>query len=254
MNRRRKIYVFLNGDFNPPAGFPASPERDSLVVATDGGIRHVLALGWKPDVVLGDFDSAPPELAAELERAGTARVLRYPEKKDKTDYELALETALGELEPEGTIEVLGAFGGRLDMTLANLLLPGAESLLRAGRDLSPTFLYRDGETRVYVITGPKRLELPPDLPPDSLASLVPLSAEVTGATLGGNFLYPLREGTLLFGNTLGVSNAVPSNPVGASAKTGPLSVSIGKGTLAVFLAPNPDPDGENDGENGGKSP
>ncbi|MEZ4581030.1 MAG: hypothetical protein R3A10_05170 [Caldilineaceae bacterium] len=45
---------------------------------------------------------------------------RHPTGKDQTDLELALERAIRDGAPD--ILLLGALGGRLDQTLANLLI------------------------------------------------------------------------------------------------------------------------------------
>src|SRR3712207_2158358 len=66
------------------------PIRDAeLRVAADGGARHFLQLGMLPHVAIGDFDSLPAPMLAELESRGVT-ILRHPIHKDETDLELAL--------------------------------------------------------------------------------------------------------------------------------------------------------------------
>ncbi|MDR2611703.1 MAG: thiamine diphosphokinase [Deltaproteobacteria bacterium] len=219
-----RIYIFLNGVFCPPRSFPGGTGPDELVIATDGGIAHVEAVGWKPDVLLGDFDSAPPDLLEIYRRDRAVTVFTFPREKDKTDFELALDYALEYLEPRGVIEILGAFGGRWDMTFSNLFLPAASAAADAAGK-RPRFLFRDGMTLVYVLSGPDRLTLPCDTA-GSTVSLVPLSPKVRGVTLKGGFKYPLKNGNLTFGITLGMSNEF-------YGRGGLLSVR--RGTLAVFI-------------------
>ena len=76
-------------------------------------------MGLRPDVIVGDLDSADPEQVAETEATGTL-VVRHPEDKDATDWELALRhVAAAGYE---RVIVLGGAGGRLDHLLANALV------------------------------------------------------------------------------------------------------------------------------------
>jgi thiamine pyrophosphokinase len=219
------IYIFLNGSLALPPGFPANPEKGALTIATDGGLCHTHALGWTPNVILGDFDSAPPELI-EKYKDGSIEFITYPKEKDKTDFQLALELALERLEPNGLIDILGAFGGRWDMTFSNLLAPVALASAEV-KAKSPLFQFRDGNTLIYILMGPQLLEISPTRAFNYL-SLIPLSPVAHGVTLHGDFQYPLENGSLLFGDTLGLSNKLKGNSG---------VVSLKKGFLAVFLRP-----------------
>ncbi len=91
-----------------------SPVPDILydcVIACDCGYLHAQHAGIFPDLIVGDFDSAPvPD--------GSIPTERYPSKKDDTDTMLAIKKALS----EGCAEIIVAcaFGGRLDHTYANM--------------------------------------------------------------------------------------------------------------------------------------
>src|SRR5690625_998268 len=63
-------------------------QRADLLVAVDAGLSHLLAAGLRPDLLVGDLDSASPEDLAEV--AGTPRLV-YPADKSRTDLELALD-------------------------------------------------------------------------------------------------------------------------------------------------------------------
>ena len=91
-----------------------------LVVAADGGALKSAALGYPPQVVVGDADSLPAGSVERLRGEG-AEVILHPPAKDQSDTELALLQALDRGATD--ILVVGAFGGgRLEHTLANLLL------------------------------------------------------------------------------------------------------------------------------------
>lgn len=90
-----------------PEGLPGP----DYVIACDRGWLHARRLGLVPDLIVGDFDSAPePETDTPVARA--------PMEKDDTDTMLAARRAL-ELGYRDIL-ICCAFGGRLDHTLANL--------------------------------------------------------------------------------------------------------------------------------------
>ena len=62
--------------------FP-SPDADDLVIAADAGYLNLQKTDIKPDVIIGDFDSAKkPEADAQVEA--------FPVLKDDTDTMLAI--------------------------------------------------------------------------------------------------------------------------------------------------------------------
>ncbi|WP_417589636.1 thiamine diphosphokinase [Pararhodobacter oceanensis] len=79
------------------------------LVAADGGGDLALALGYTPDLVIGDFDSLTDAGRATL---GEARLLEVPQQ-DNTDFDKALEAI-----DAPVILAVGFSGGRLDHTLA----------------------------------------------------------------------------------------------------------------------------------------
>ena len=81
------------------------------VIACDRGYLHARKKGIRPDLIIGDFDSAPvPEDDIPFEI--------HPVRKDDTDTMLAVRKALALGFREMTIAC--AFGGRLDHTYANI--------------------------------------------------------------------------------------------------------------------------------------
>jgi len=94
------------------------------VVAADGAAEWCVAHGRRPDVAVGDFDSALPGAAERLVSAGV-EVLTYPREKDETDLEIALDVALQ--RSTQPVVITAAFTERIDHTLAALGV-----LMRAG--------------------------------------------------------------------------------------------------------------------------
>jgi thiamine pyrophosphokinase len=203
--------VFANGDLNdgPAVRAVLNAPTPRRLIAVDGGLRHVLALGLSPDLVIGDMDSAEP---ADLSRVPEAAIKRFSPHKDETDLELALIAAAE--QGCDTIRVLAAVGDRLDQTISNiylLALPalwGRDARLVSGAQTS--WIVHPGTTTVSGAAG------------DTL-SLIPLTGEVTAVATQG-LEYPLRREDLYFGPARGVSNVL----------TGPTAeVSFSKGILLV---------------------
>ena len=96
-------------------------ERFDRVIAADSGLAGCDRLGIIPTDILGDFDSLKdPGL---LERYGSMTrgpVRHYPERKDFTDTDLAMQ--LAQVYHPDELVLIGGSGTRLDHTLANLNL------------------------------------------------------------------------------------------------------------------------------------
>jgi thiamine pyrophosphokinase len=181
----------------PPLGLaPASGER---VIAADLGAKHAMDWGWPVDLLVGDLDSLPAELARQLETRGTPAE-RAPAAKDETDTELALRRAL-DLAPDQII-LCGATGGRTDHLLANLLLLAHRSL--AGADIR---VVDGGETVRLLHAADEEAWLSIEGQAGDLVSLLPLGQDAVGVTTR-EMLYPLHAETLHLGEARGVSNVM----------------------------------------------
>ncbi len=166
-----------------------------LVIAADGGYRHAAALALKVDVVIGDLDSLDRVTRSALEASGTHLEIT-PAEKDETDLELALLYAVR--QGADPIAVLGALGGRLDMTLSNMLLLTHPALGTVRVELwngtQTAWLIRPPGGEVYGAVG------------DTL-SLVPLGGDAQGVTTQG-LKYALHDEPLAFGPARGISNVL----------------------------------------------
>jgi hypothetical protein len=100
------VAVVAGGELEAPClGRLASFEK---VIAVDGGLRHFK--GVYPWVIVGDFDSATKE---DLDRFAEVERVRYPQEKDQSDTDLALEYAFR--HGASRVELFGALGGPLSM-------------------------------------------------------------------------------------------------------------------------------------------
>lgn len=206
-----RAVVFVNGEVQDYTALARWLRPGDHLIGADGGTRHMLALGLMPDAVVGDLDSLEPETVAKLIAQGVD-VERYPVAKDQTDLELAIERGLRAGASE--ILLLGALGGRLDQTLANLLI-------LAQRNWPVPLRLAEGSQLAQVLRSGETLML--HAAPGSTVSAIPLSAVVTGITYTG-LEYPLQDATLTIGSTRGVSNVVASSPA---------TITIDEGVLLV---------------------
>lgn len=185
-----------------------------MVICADGGLRAARRIRVRPDVAIGDFDSAAPALVKWARSAG-AVMIPHPVEKDKTDAELALDYAIKRGARE--IDFFGALGGRLDHLLANVeLMIAAEPRAR--------LRIVDGKTEAFLVRGRTAL----DARRGDLVSLLSLSRRSSGITTKG-LKYPLRNATLRAGSTLGISNEIVSLPA---------SVTVGAGRLLLVVTRN----------------
>ena len=195
-----KCIIFGAAEFD---GLHLPIEKDDLLIAADGGLRHFEKIDRAPDVILGDFDSLGyiPD---------GARV--FPVEKDDTDVMLAVRHGLA----AGCREFFiygGMDGKRLDHTLANLqalvflkdhnargFLLGHHQIATAIRSESLIFENAKGILSVFAIGEPAE-----------------------GVTLRG-VQYQLENGMLTADFPLGVSNHFTENISRITVKHGTLLV------------------------------
>ena len=206
-----RAVVFVNGDIADYAAVPRWLRKDDYLIAADGGARHMEILGLSPAVIVGDLDSIDPALLSRLQKEG-ADVEQHPAAKDATDLELAIARAVRDGATE--ILLLGAFGGRLDQTIANLLT-------MAHNSWTVPLTIAEGDQLARVLRGRQSVTL--SGPTGGYVSAVALSEEVSGVTYRG-LEYPLENATLRLGSTRGVSNTLASSPAQISIESGILLV------------------------------
>lgn len=106
-----------NGKIESQAAILSLLKRHTHIIAADGGLNHLHALSLTPELIIGDFDSADPKILAQYAHIPQHR---YPENKDASDLELAIDAAFERGATEVTL--YGALNGRTDHLLGNLLL------------------------------------------------------------------------------------------------------------------------------------
>ena len=206
----QKIIIFANGDLPKLDRARVLLHPDDFIICADGGTRHALALNVKPNLVIGDMDSAEKSQLDRLKADGVSIEL-FPRDKNETDLELAINAAI-ELVP-GQIVIVAALGGRIDQTLANisLLTDGRLSTLDVRLDdgVEEIFFCRD-QVQVYGSGG-------------DIVSLLPWGTAVHGVQTQG-LKWPLNKETLYPDKTRGISNEMMGESASVKISTGELLV------------------------------
>lgn len=103
-------YIVGAGDF--VGGDLFCPAPDDYIIAADGGLKALLPMGRKPDLLLGDFDSLGEGIPDGFEMES------FPPEKNYTDMMLAAEKGME--RGYRTFYLFGGTGGRMDHTIANI--------------------------------------------------------------------------------------------------------------------------------------
>jgi len=205
-----RIVIFANGSLPDMERARSLLRPDDTILCADGGTRHALALGLRPDLIVGDMDSLEKSEWHKLESAGIPIEL-FPHDKDETDLELALNRAL-QLGPDSVV-IAGALGLRLDHTLANLGLlsdPRLAALDARFDDGVEEALFCRTQVQVEGVRG-------------DIVSLIPWRGPALHVQTEG-LQWPLRGETLYPDKTRGISNLM----LGPSVRIG-----LGSGLLLV---------------------
>lgn len=203
------ILLFANGDIEDTTWLRPYLAQATVILAADGGTRHILAAGFRPDVVIGDLDSLPEATQHQLKEQQTQFVL-YPRYKNETDLELALMYVVKHY-PQEELWLFGLLGGRVDQMLANIFLLAHPMLThQTVRLIEPhqqAWLVHH-HTIIQGEIGDK-------------VSLIPLGGDVVVQKTSG-LKWPLYAELLAFGPARGVSNELTA---------GEATISIAKGKL-----------------------
>lgn len=183
------------------------------VIACDSGMEFFWRSGVRPDLILGDFDSADKGVVEAFKERTDVRLEQFPAQKDWTDTELAVRRAL-ELAPD-RIDLVGATGDRLDHVLGNL------QLLALGLETGIPIFLMDAHNRIRLIDRAVTLKKTEQY--GDFVSLIPHGGAVYGLTLRG-MKYPLDGATLTPDISLGISNEIVDDEAEISFTDGMLFV------------------------------
>ena len=190
--------IVTGGDLEPAFAADFIRSRSyGRIIAADAGLRFLAQARILPDQIVGDFDTLEPEIFEEFRKdERICRDIHQPEK-DETDTELALMDALS--AGFHRMEVLGAFGGRIDHELANI------QLLYEYRKKGAFISLIDPRNRISMAWSGRVFRK--DSQFGKYISFLPLTTSVTGITLRG-FKYPLENRDIEIRRPLLISNEI----------------------------------------------
>ena len=181
---------------------------DDYLICVDGGMKHAQRIGCKPQLWVGDFDSAP------FEQKGI-ETLRHPPEKDDTDTMLAVMEGIQRGFREFLL--LAATGGRMDHTIANLMVLDylkTQGLSGTIKDEKNTlFMIRNEAVTLLRKSGWK-------------FSVFPWGGDAEGIFIR-NAVYNVENFVMHCSYPSGVSNEFAD---------GPAEIGVAKGTLLICLS------------------
>ena len=180
--------IFANGKLTYNKTIKEIAQTCDLIIASNGGSRHIATLGLKPHLLIGDMDSLT---SSQWENDNCIERTVWPQDKNKTDTELAVDRAI--LSGCNKILLFGGLGGRIDHALGNIGLavkyPGRIEIL----DDNGKLVALDSSKK-YILSGKA----------GSIVSLIPFGSLVTKVNSLG-LKYELKDMDMTPG-TRGISN------------------------------------------------
>lgn len=189
-----------------------NPQEGDYVIAADAGYLKLREIEYVPDVILGDFDSLKDQ-GFDSSKISDSYVIRLPEEKNDTDMLAAIREGMAQGYDEFVI--LGATGGRIDHTIANM-----QCLLYLSRQNRKCKIYGPGY-EMQVITC-ESVTFPAQK--DGLLAVFSVGDMAKGVTLKG-LKYELEKATITNDFPIGVSNEFVGKEV---------SIEVEKGSLLVI--------------------
>lgn len=188
----KRCMILLTG-----AIFPSDKGKDDIIICADSGALSLEGSDIVPDHIIGDMDSIPSDVLSKFEASG-ANIHRFPEEKDLSDGELAIDLAL-QFEPD-EIMIFGGKDGRVDHVLSSYhllhLIPqdiSSSLYLEGGRIL----LLREGDEKKMTTSA-------------CIISILPACDDCVVTVKG--LKWELKEKQLKLGSTLGIHNESTGSP------------------------------------------
>lgn len=178
--------------------------EDDFIVCADGGYEYAFRAGLKPDLIIGDFDSA-----SEFPKDTGCKIISLPTEKDDTDTMYCIKECVKMGYKEFVF--LGMTGGRCDHTYANY----CALLYLSERDIKAKIV--DEKNEIFVITKGTKTSVCNKK--GQMFSIFPFGCFSCTATLSG-FMYELSMGELTSDFPLGISNVITSDNAEISVYNG----------------------------------
>lgn len=178
---------------------------DDFFIYCDCGLSHMERLGFKPSLIVGDFDSHEnPELDVET--------IVLPTEKDDTDTVYAVKEAINRGFSEFVL--VGSLGKRFDHTLGNLAI----LLMLDSKGLSGIIL--DDYSEIGVVSGKFTIS-----EKCKYFSVLAAGGDAHGVTIK-NAKYNIEDADIISDFPLGVSNEIPDGNIA--------EISVREGRLFVI--------------------
>ena len=168
-----------------------------MIICCDGGTDRAAELCIKPDIIIGDFDSA--ESVYVPDKDSDIEVVTLPHEKDVTDTEAACDLAFS--RGAGVMTIAGGLGGRFDHTMANI---GVMSKYLGKADI---FII-DGDNFIRMLAPGKHMIVSAGY---TYLGLIAYGGPVKGLIEKGT-LYELEGYDLSPSTSFAVSNEIVSDP------------------------------------------
>ena len=114
-----KVCIVLNGEIKnyQKTKEIILKEKYDYIIGADGGCNHLYKMNIIPNYIIGDLDSINEELISYYKNKNVI-FEKYPTHKDETDSEICIY--LAKKLNATKVDFIGALGGRIDHTLANI--------------------------------------------------------------------------------------------------------------------------------------
>ena len=212
------LRLLVAGGRPPEQGWLVSMAARYPVWAVDRGVEICRQAGIKPELLIGDADSASAETWSWAGRE-RLEVIRHSRDKDLTDLQLALKE-LAIRRPGSAVLLTGGWGGRFDHAFTNLF-----SLQEAaGWQLNPCGL-ADAAEAMFFVDGGQSLVLSFSNRPQ-IISLLPLTEVCEGVNFSGVH-WPLAQSVLRLDSPAAISNRLAQDSLSAT-------ISLRLGRIGVY--------------------
>ncbi|MEZ4753687.1 MAG: thiamine diphosphokinase [Bdellovibrionota bacterium] len=185
--------IFLNSPIAPTLNLSKIDLENSKKYFTDGAIRYAKELGITPDIIIGDLDSADPELIIELKSRG-AKII-CDSDQDYSDLEAAIDHAFeNEID---RVQIIGSMDGRADHALTNFMI------LANPKYGSKELEIIDKNSTTKLLKTGKVIEL--NKSAGEILSIVQIQESIISMK---GFKWELDQETIKVGSTIGLSNLI----------------------------------------------
>ncbi|KAK0050651.1 thiamine pyrophosphokinase 1-like isoform X2 [Biomphalaria pfeifferi] len=184
-------------------------KKSVFTAVVDGAVNHLHSSisqeQYLPSIITGDFDSADPDLL-EYYKNHKVPVVATPDQ-DETDFTKCLRIVVDKMGTCSQILAVGAFGGRMDHTFANVnTLYTALKLTKI-----PVLLVADNSMSVLLDKGEHTLHCDTGYEGD-WCGLIPIGQPADHVTTTG-LKYNLTNDRMNFGDLISTSNSLAGSVV-----------------------------------------